>query len=110
MARKTNIRKAQAPRRKFQPQDVLLAGLGAASLGRKQLLQAYATGFEGIADLRDRTQEAVLAAVDSINQQVQEFGLQAQARIAPMLARLGVSRPVRAPARRKARAGSRKAA
>lgn len=111
MARKTSKRKAQAPRRKFQPQDLLLAGIGAVSLGKKQCQEAYANGFDGVAQLRDRTQEAVLAAVSSINQQVQHLGQQAQARLAPVLARFGIAKPVRrAPARRKPRAGSRKAA
>lgn len=110
MARKTSKRKAQAPRRKFQPQDLLLAGIGAVSLGKKQFLEAYSTGFEGVAELRDRTQDALLAAVGSINQQVQCFGQQAQARLAPVLARFGIAGPVRTPARRKPRTGSRKAA
>jgi len=110
MARKTSKRKAQAPRRKFQPQDLFLAGIGAVSLGKKQCLEAYANGFDGVAELRDRTQEAFLAAVDSINQQVQFLGQQAQARLAPVLARFGIAKPVRAPSRRKPRAASRKAA
>lgn len=110
MARRINKRKAQSAQRKFQPQDVLLAGLGAVSLGRKQFLEACSNGLEGVADLRDRTQEVVLAVVDSLNQQVQDLGQQAQARIAPVLARFGISRPVRKPVRRKTRSGSRKAA
>lgn len=110
MARKTNKRPAQARRRNFQPQDLLFAGIGAVSLGRKQFLEAYSTGFEGVAELRERTQEAIQAAVCSFNAQVQEIGQQAQARLAPVLARFGVAKPRRAPARRKTAARRRKSA
>lgn len=127
MARKIQKRTAPARNRAYQPQDLLLAGIGAFSLGRKQIASAYANGFDNVVDLTDRTQEAVQAAAASISeqaadyrkkvvslrkqvdkrvvvirkqvdQQVELFRKQAQAKLAPVLAKLGVKV---APARRK---------
>jgi hypothetical protein len=78
MARKTSKRnKTPSPRRDFQPQDVLFAGIGAASLGRKRLREACAGGLEGVASLRDRTQDALLVAVGNACQQVQYWARRA---------------------------------
>ena len=63
MARKTIKRSASAARHsQFQPQDLLLAGIGAVSLGRKQVIEAYANGFEGVAELRNQAEHAVQSA------------------------------------------------
>lgn len=128
MARKIQKRAAPARNRVYQPQDLLLAGIGAFSLGRKQIANAYANGFDNVVDLTDRTQEAVQAAASSIgeqaadyrrkvvslrkqvdkrvvvmrkqvDQQVELLRKQAQATLAPVLAKLGVKMK---PARRKA--------
>lgn len=138
MARKTIKRNAPAAARaQFQPHDLLLAGIGAVSLGRKQVIDIYANGFEGIADLRERAQDAVDSAAKSLNGKVTalrkqakakaapvqkqvialatEIKAQAQSRLGPVLVKLGVAK---APTRRRAaprkatatRARSRKAA
>ena len=114
MARKTRSRPAPAARFNPQPRDLLLAGVGAVSLGRKQFLQAYANGFQGLAGARDRAQDAVIGAaarldgqVDQLRGQVARWRKQAQAfraqvehRFGPVMVQLGL--PVKAPrARRK---------
>lgn len=114
MARKTRTRPAPAARFKPQPRDFLLAGVGAVSLGRKQFLQAYADGFQGLAAARDRAQDAVLAAATQLDAKVDELRRQAERwrkkahayrdqvehRFGPVLEQLGV--PVAKPrARRK---------
>ena len=117
MARKTQKRASSASRRTYQPQDLLLAGIGAVSLGRRQIADAYISGFDGVVELTDRTQEVVQAAASSVGQQVvvlqrraaslrkqlakqvEGFRKQAQASLAPVLARLGMKS---APQRRKA--------
>lgn len=117
MARKTQKRATTGSRRTYQPQDLLLAGIGAFSLGRKQIASAYVNGFDGVVELTDRTQEAVQAAATTLGQQVADiqkravsvrkqlerqveaFRKQAQSSLAPVFARLGVKI---APQRRKA--------
>jgi hypothetical protein len=141
MARKTIKRPASAARHtQFQPQDLLLAGIGAVSLGRKQVIEAYANGFEGVAELRNQAEHAVQSAAKTFNGKViqlrkqaeakaaplakkviklaDEAKAQAQTRLAPVLAKFGVKkaparRPAakkRAPAKKKPAARSRKAA
>lgn len=108
MARKTQNRTTTAGRRTYQPQDLLLAGIGAVSLGRRQIANAYVSSFDGVVELTDRTQEVVQAAASTLGQQVVEIqkravslrkqfgkrveGLrkQAQTTLAPVFARLGV--------------------
>ena len=104
MARKTRTRTALPPRFKPQPRDLLLAGVGAVSLGRKQFLQAYADGFQGLAALRDRAQDAVLSVATRLDGQVDELRRQAERwrrkaqgyraqvehRFGPVLTQLGV--------------------
>jgi hypothetical protein len=133
MARKTTKRPASAARRtEFQPHDFLLAGLGAVSLGRKQVAQFYENGFEGVADgvaeLRSRAEDAVQSAAKTVSDKVvalrkqakakaapvkkqviqfaNEAKAQAQTRLAPVLAKFGVKKAPakRAPARKKAAA------
>lgn len=132
MARKTIKRPASAAKRiQFQPQDLLLAGIGAVSLGRKQVIEAYATGFEGVAELRSRAGHAVQSAAKTLNGKVvllrkqaeataapvakkviklaDEAKAQAQARFAPVLARFGVKKaPARRPAAKKRAAAKKK--
>jgi hypothetical protein len=131
MARKTSSRTTPSARHNYQSRDFLLAGLGAVSLGRKQIIQAYANGFEGVIALRERTQEAVQAAASSLTDQVGElrkqagsiskqaaqFREKAQAKIAPaiapVLARFGVNLPkakTRRPAAKKRPAARRRKA
>jgi hypothetical protein len=122
MARKTIKRPASAAKHsQFQPQDLLLAGIGAVSLGRKQVIEAYANGFEGVAELRSQAEHAVQSAAKTLNGKVIQLRKQAEAkatplakkvikladeakaqaktRLAPVLARLGVKK---APAKRAA--------
>ena len=121
MARKNPSRPASAARisRSTQrpaehgPREFLLAGLGAVSLGRKRLQSAYANGFQELVGVRDRAQEAVIAAAASLDQQVDALRRradrwQAQARayrdqvehrLRPVLGELGL--PVRKPRKRK---------
>ncbi len=79
MARKIVRRPATRAPKPLQPRDFVLAGIGAVSLGRKQVIQSYADGFDGIAELRSRTETTVKGAVKSINAKVTSLGKQAQA-------------------------------
>ena len=122
MARKTPSRPAPAAHFNPKPRDLLLAGVGAVSLGRKQFLHAYANGFQGLAAARDRAQDAVLMAAGRLDQQVDELRRQAERwrkkaqayrdqvehRFGPVLVQLGV--PVRKPraTRRKAKPAARR--
>ena len=108
MARTTQKRATTAGRRTYQTQDLLLAGIGAISLGRKQIASAYVSGFDGVVELTDRTQEVVQAAASTLGQQVADiqkravslrkqvakrvegFRKQAQTSLAPVFSRLGV--------------------
>ncbi len=115
----------------IQPHDLLLAGIGAVSLGRKQILQAYASGYEGVAELRHRAQETVHEAVKTVSDTVQslqkqaktqvtplqkkvkklatEARTEAEARLAPVLEKLGVKTPAKRPAAKKPAAARRPA-
>ena len=140
MVRKT--RKHPAPvagSRHYQARDVLLAGLGAMSLGRKQALAAYANGFEGILDLGVAAETSVRQAVQQASKAVsgkvvalrrqvapaqkkvegfaRETRTRLHQRLAPVLSKLGVAKfavkqaaPKRAPARKASAARRRKAA
>ena len=129
MARKTSKRPVSTARRnKFQPHDLLLAGIGAVSLGRKQAADFYANGFEGVAVLGELAGDAVQSAARSVGKKVSALRKQAKAktaparkqmlafaneakaqarqRLAPVLSRLGVTKTParRTPARKKAKA------
>lgn len=85
MARKTVKRPARAAsRNEFKPHDLLLAGIGAVSLGRKQVAHIYANGFEGVAELRSRAEDAVQTAAKSFSGQVVALRKQAKAKAAPV--------------------------
>jgi hypothetical protein len=104
MARKTHTRTAPAARIAPEPRNVLLAGIGAISLGRKQFLRAYADGFQGLAAARDRAQDAFVSAAAQLDAQVDELRRQAdrwrkkaeayrgqvEHRFGPVLAKVGV--------------------
>lgn len=85
MARKTTRHPASAGKHTpFQPQDLLLAGIGAVSLGSKQVIEAYANGFEGVAELRNRAEQAVQSATKTLNGRVIQLRKQAEATAAPV--------------------------
>lgn len=127
MARKTTNRPAASERHaEFQPRQLLLAGIGAVSLGRKQVIQTCAQAARDIDDLPAKAEavvkEAEIAARKlrkQVEGEVSKFRRQAIAiatqarteaekRFAPVLVRLGV-KP--APAKRRAskKAATRKA-
>ena len=121
MARKTQKRIAAAAPVPVaaEPRTVMLAGIGALSLGRRQLLRAYADGFQGVADARDRALDAFVSAaarvdtqVDGLRRQAGQWRRKAEAyrgqvehRFGPVLEKFGVKvrtpRARRKPARRK---------
>ena len=117
MVRKTSKRSATvALRPDFQPRELLLAGIGAVSLGRKQAIKRYSQATGEIGNLRERTESVVKEgeiAARKLRKQVEsevakfrkqalalvtEARSQAEQRIAPVLARLGVKA---APAKRR---------
>jgi hypothetical protein len=127
MARKSPKRPAAraGKKRDYQPRDVLLAGLGAVSIGRKQVAAAYAQAPERVAELRAAAGAAVRKAGKSVSGKVVALRKQAapvqaaiealardarrqiEAGLAPALARLGVKTP---PARRAPRRAAKPAA
>lgn len=78
MARKTIRRAAPRAAKPLQPRDLVLAGIGAVSLGRKQVIQSYADGFDGVAQFRANTEKSVKAYVKSTKGKV--AGLEKQAK------------------------------
>jgi hypothetical protein len=125
--------------RPLQPRDVLLAGLGAVSLGRKQLAGLVADGVDNAAALRAAARDAVETASRDAGRKVvalrrraeaqaapvvrkveglaRDASAQLRARLAPALAKIGVKLPARraskraAPAKRgRKAAGKRRAA
>lgn len=116
-ARKTKTKTELSPR------AVLLAGLGAVSLGRKQALKSVDGLATGADDLRSRAEAAAREAgnrvarfrkqakakLAPVQKQASQFAVKAQAefetRFAPVLAKLGG----KAPAKRAARTAKRPA-
>jgi hypothetical protein len=85
MARKTSKRAhTAAARTPFQPQDLLFAGIGAVSLGRKQVLGAYANGFQGVSQIGNQIQDATQDLVGKLNGKVVALRKQAKAKAAPV--------------------------
>jgi len=84
MARKIVRRAAPRAAKPLQPRDLVLAGIGAVSLGRKQVLQTYADGFDGIVDLRARTEKSLNAYVKSAKGKVAGLEKQAKAKTASL--------------------------
>jgi hypothetical protein len=123
MARKSTKRPAARAGKKpsYQARDVLLAGLGAVSIGRKQVAAAYAQGPERAAELRDAARAAVRKAGKSVSGKVVALRKQAapvqaklerfardarrqiEAGLAPALAKLGVKAPAKRAPRRAAK-------
>ncbi len=113
MARKTVSRKTTATRRSdFQPRQLLMAGLGAVSLGRKQAIKSYSQATGEIGNLRDRTETVMKeaeAAARSLRKKVEgkvlQFRKTTEKQLAPVLARFGVNaglkKPVSAPVKAK---------
>lgn len=77
MKRKTPVNRAKpaAP----ASREVLLAGLGAVSLGRKQVIQSYTDAVSKAYRLRDRAN----AAVNAASAKAAKLRKQAQSRLAP---------------------------
>ena len=120
MASKSKSRPAARQATKFQPQDLILAGIGAVSLGRKKAQTLYAKAGPAarlaVAYARDAQDQGRLVA-DEARSKVISFAAKAQAdaqkKLAPVLARLGIKAPKAAAkprARKKAPARRRKAA
>ena len=119
MASKSKSRPAPRRSTPFQPQDLILAGIGAVSLGRKEARRLYAKAGPAarlaVAYARDAQEQAVLAASDA-QAKVLSFAAKAQSdaqkKLAPVLAKLGIkARAVAKPrARKKAAQRRRRAA
>ena len=117
-ARKTPSRRRGAGKAALTPQNLLLAGLGAVSLTRKQALQALADAADGVEQLRARADDAAREAgsrvarlrkqararLAPVQKQAAAFADQAQAefeaRLAPVLVKFGVKPAARRPARK----------
>jgi hypothetical protein len=106
------------------PRELLLAGLGAVSLTRKQSIKAFDALVAGSGELRSRVGEAVGNASVAVNDglyaarervegavsplieragsTLQVLRGEVEAKVAPVLQRLGVTLPARKPARRPA--------
>jgi dsDNA-specific endonuclease/ATPase MutS2 len=140
MATRTRSKRT-TPRQEFNPRALLLAGVGAVSLGRKQALRSIeeagdnavslrkqldakvktfesrarklTTQAEGdfkrlrkqakgkVAELRKQARARIAPLQNRLDEVVVEVANQAQSRLGPVLARLGVTpakRPVRKPA------------
>ena len=97
MASKSKSRPAPRRSTPFQPQDLILAGVGAVSLGRKEARRLYAKAGPAarlaVAYARDAQEQAVLAASDA-QAKVLGFAAKAQSdaqkKLAPVLAKLGI--------------------
>lgn len=121
--------KAATRHPEYKSRDFLLAGIGAVSLGRKQAIQSYAEAVQGVGELRERVQDAfenansqvallrkqarsrIAPVQKQVETLVKQAKGQAQARLAPMLAKFGVKQPVaKKPVARKTAKRARRAA
>jgi len=118
MASKSKSRPASRRSTPFQPQDLILAGIGAVSLGRKEARRLYAKAGPAarlaVAYARDAQEQAVLAASDA-QAKVLSFAAKAQSnaqkKLAPVLAKLGIkAKATRKPRARKQAAPKRRRA
>lgn len=134
MTRQTRPRRPAPPAIALSPRNVVLAGLGAVSLGRQQVRQAAADFAQGAEALRAKAEAAVRkgrqqavrlekqarqeavrlekqarATLAPMARQAAGLADQAQARIQPVLARFGLVAK-KAPARRAPRRAARPAA
>lgn len=121
MVRKTPTRRRSSRKTEVSPRTVVLAGIGAASLGRKQAIKS----IDGLAELPETIrQRAEIAAREAgksvarfrkqakaklapVKKQVAGFAQQAQAefetRFAPVLVKLGAKAPAKRTARKSTR-------
>lgn len=121
MTRSTPTRRRSPRNTEVSPRTVVLAGIGAASLGRKQAIRS----IDGLAELPDtlrlRAEEAAREAgktvarfrkqakarLAPVKKQVAGFAQQAQAefetRFAPVLVKLGAKAPAKRTARKSTR-------
>lgn len=116
MTRSTSPRRTvrkTTTRTELSPRALLLAGLGAASLGRKQALKSVDGLAASAEDIRGRAEAAALEAgnrvakfrkqakarLAPVQKQASQFALKAQAefeaRFAPVLAKLGGKTPAK---------------
>ena len=118
MASKSKTRPAPRRSTPFQTQDLILAGIGAVSLGRKEARRLYAKAGPAarlaVAYARDAQEQAVLAASDA-QAKVLGFAAKAQSdaqkKLAPVLAKLGIkAKATRKPRARKQAAPKRRRA
>jgi hypothetical protein len=125
MTRSTPVRRRTARKTELSPRAVLLAGLGAVSLGRKQALQSIDDLATGAQTLRSRADSAARQAGNRVSQlrkqatariapvkkQAAAIAKQAQAsvqtRLSPVLVKLGV-KPAKAKAKRSTRTATRR--
>ena len=97
MASKSKSRPAARRSTKFQPQDLILAGIGAVSLGKKEAQRLYAKAGPAarlaVAYVRDAQEQGRLVA-DEATAKVIGFAAKAQTdaqkKLAPVLAKLGI--------------------
>ena len=116
MASKSKSRPAPRRSTPFQPQDLILAGIGAVSLGRKEAARVYARAGSAVdlavAYARDAQEQGRLVA-DEAKAKVIHFAAKAQTdaqkKLAPVLAKLGIkAKPVAKPRARKKSASTRR--
>jgi hypothetical protein len=115
MASKSKSRPAARRSTPFQTQDLILAGIGAVSLGRKEARRLYAKAAPAarlaVAYARDAQEQAVLAASDA---QAKVLSLAAKAqndaqkKLAPVLAKLGIKSKAAAKPRARKKAAPRR--
>lgn len=121
MKRSTPTRRRSPSKTEVSPRTVILAGIGAASLGRKQAIKSIDGLSELPESLRTRAEEAARDAGKSVarfrkqaqaklapvRKQVTGFAQQAQAefetRFAPVLVKLGAKAPAKRAARKTTR-------
>ena len=121
MTRSTPTRRRSPRKTEVSPRTVVLAGIGAASLGRKQAIRS----IDGLAELPDtlrlraeqtareagktvaRFRKQAKARLAPVKKQVAGFAQQAQAefetRFAPVLVKLGAKAPAKRAARKSTR-------
>lgn len=121
MTRSTTTRRRSPRKTEVSPRTVLLAGIGAASLGRKQAIKSIDSLAELPDVIRQRADDAAREAgsrvakfrkqakakLAPVKKQVAGFAQQAQAefetRFAPVLVKLGAKAPAKRTARKAAR-------
>ncbi len=80
MTRSTTTRRRTIRKTAVNPRNVLLAGIGAASLGRKQAIKS----IDGLAELPDLLRQRADDAAREAGSRVARFRKQARAKLAPV--------------------------